>query len=405
MLLILSLLLPVWVGRIEYSPVKSNSQITWPSIQFVEVATQIPAPVAITHSGDGTGRLLITSRTGSVFVLQDGLLLDTPFLDIRSRVLSEGSEQGLLSVAIPPGFAQKGYFYVNYTRSPAGDTVVSRFRVSDADPNQADPDSEVVIFTISQPFRNHNGGQLAFGPDGYLYIGMGDGGGGGDPHQRAQDPGDLLGKLLRIDVEGDGCVSAPPGDPNYCIPSSNPFVDNPDVRDEIWALGLRNPWRFSFDRQTGDLFLADVGQGQMEEVDFQLAGSSGGENYGWDILEGTQCHEPDEVCTPPANYNPPVAVYRHDQGCSVTGGYIYRGSRFSSLQGIYFYSDFCSGNIWGLKNQDGWQSQLLASPGFSITTFGEDESGSLYIADYGNGTIYRIETAENEYFLPLIYQR
>jgi len=293
-------------------------------------------------------------------------------------------EQGLLSVAFPPGFPAKQHFYVNYTRIADGATVVARYRVSAGDTNTADPASEEVLLTIPQPFSNHNGGQLAFGPDGYLYIGMGDGGSGGDPLNNGQTPGVLPGKLLRIDVES----SVVP----YGIPGTNPFLGMAGYREEIWALGLRNPWRFSFDRLTGDLYIADVGQGAVEEVDVQPAGSPGGQNYGWNIMEGGGCYNSATCNT--TGLTLPVATYDHSQGCSVTGGMVYRGPAFPGLQGIYFYGDYCSGRIWGLrKNGAGWETTVLRDPGntpMNITTFGEDEAGNVYVVNYANGDLLKI---------------
>lgn len=351
------------------------------TVSFAPVAGGLNLPVHVGHAGDGSNRLFLVEQAGRILLLDNGSVLPAPFLDIRARVLS-GGERGLLSVAFPPGYASKGYFYVNYTRVPDGSTVVARYLVT-ADPNVADNGSETALLTVAQPFSNHNGGQLAFGPDGYLYIGMGDGGSGGDPLNNAQSPGTLLGKLLRIDVES-GAVP-------YGIPADNPFLGVPGYLGEIWALGLRNPWRFSFDRDTGDLYLADVGQSSAEEVDFRSAGSGGGDNYGWNVMEGDFCFS-DPACSP-AGFVLPVAVYDHGQGCSVTGGHVYRGSSFPALQGLYFYGDFCSGRVWTLrKTGTSWENLLLSDTAFSISTFGEDEAGDLYLADYGTGTLYRIES-------------
>ena len=314
-------------------------------------------------------------------------MLPAPFLDLASLNpprLVAGGEQGLLSVAFPPGFAAKRYFYVDYTRSPDGATVVARYRVSVGDANVADPASEEVILTIPQPFANHNGGQLAFGPDGYLYIGMGDGGSGGDPLNNGQSPGTLLGKLLRIDVES--------GTVPYGVPPDNPFVGVAGFRPEIWALGVRNPWRFSFDRLTGDLYIGDVGKGTFEEIDFQPAGNPGGQNYGWNIMEGDRCYPPGTVGCNRTGLALPVFVYDHSLGCSVTGGHVYRGSAIPSLQGVYLFGDLCSTRIWGIrKNGAAWDNAVLAdSTTLTITTFGEDESGNVYVANYANGELLKI---------------
>jgi uncharacterized repeat protein (TIGR01451 family) len=250
-----------------------------------------------------------------------------------------------------------------------------------SDPDVANLNSEEILLTIEQPFANHNGGQIAFGPDGYLYIGMGDGGSNGDPQGNGQRPETLLGKLLRIDVES--------GVTPYAIPANNPFVQSRFYRGEIWALGLRNPWRFSFDRQTGDLYLGDVGQGSHEEINFQSRASFGGENYGWNIMEGKHCFNSDS-CNQ-TGLVLPIVEYSHSEGCSVTGGVVYRGQQYPRLQGLYFYSDYCSGTIWGLKvTSTAVQQGLLLDSGYSISTFGEDEAGETYVADHGGGTIYRI---------------
>lgn len=373
---------------------------TWPSITLALTATDFTQPVHVTHAGDGSGRLFVVERAGIIRIVRNGTLEPTPFLSITSRVRSTSGEQGLFSVAFPPNYATKKYFYVHYT-DLNGDTVVSRFRLTN-NPDVADPSSEEVILTVDQPYDNHNGGQLAFGPDGYLYIGLGDGGGSGDPLGNAQNPATLLGKILRIDVEPAPFVSptftvthqlylpfVSRGGPTlpYRIPPTNPFTRTPGYRGEIWALGLRNPWRFSFDRATGDLYIGDVGQNAYEEIDFQPASSPGGENYGWNIMEGTHCYIPSCNTT---GLVLPVAEYGHSQGCSVTGGVVYRGPD-SGLQSIYFYGDYCSGRIWGLVRQGGtWLSQELLDTNLNITSFGEDEAGNIYVTDYWNGRIYKI---------------
>lgn len=351
-------------------------------LSFTPVASGLSAPTAISHAGDGSDRLFLVQQSGQVRILSAGTLLPTAFIDIADRLINSG-EQGLLGLAFPPDYAQKGYFYLHYSRLGDGTTVLSRFLVS-ADPNLALPASEQVLLTVSQPFANHNGGQLAFGPDGMLYLALGDGGSGGDPQGHGQNPASLLGKLLRLDVEG-GAIP-------YGIPADNPFVGSLTSRPEIWALGLRNPWRFSFDRQSGDLFIADVGQNAWEEINRQSAGAPGGANYGWNILEGLVCFSPAVGCIPPAAAVAPVVVYDHTLGCSVTGGYVYRGPANPELQGRYLYGDFCSGRIWSLHPVgSSWDNQLLAETTWLISTFGEDEAGRLYLADYGAGTIYRID--------------
>jgi glucose/arabinose dehydrogenase len=371
-----------WSGQVPSS---------WPSLNLQEQSSGIINPVHIDHAGDDSGRLFVVAQAGQVHIIRNGNLLPAPFLDIRSRVACCG-ERGLFSTAFPPEYSTKGYFYVHYTNLE-GNTVIARYGIS-LNPDLADPNSEVIILTLTQPYANHNGGQMAFGPDGYLYIGLGDGGSGGDPQKNAQNPEVLLGKILRIDVEGVGCVSTPPRTPkNYCIPQSNPMVDTASAQPEIWATGLRNPWRFSFDRMSGDLYIADVGQGGWEEVNHQPGFSQGGDNYGWNIFEGTHCFLPSTGCVAPERYVAPVAEYQNRVvGCSVTGGFVYRGPVFSTMQGIYFYADFCTGKIFGLRNDNGWENQQLFEAPFTISTFGEDQDGFLYLADYSNGVIYRIQS-------------
>lgn len=354
---------------------------SWPQIALVRQGGGFRLPVHITHAGDGSGRLFVVEQEGRVRLLHAGVPVSPPLLDITERVGCCG-ERGLLSVAFPPQFSQKRYFYVNYTNT-RGDTVVARYFLA-ATSDLADPRSETTILTVAQPFANHNGGQLAFGPDGFLYIGMGDGGGSGDPHNNGQNPATLLGKLLRIDVES---AQTP-----YAIPPTNPFVNTAGHRPEIWALGLRNPWRFAFDRQTGDLYIGDVGQNAYEEIDFQPGTSGGGENYGWNLMEGRHCFR-SESCEQHGLVLP-VAEYDHTQGCSITGGMVYRGRRFPRLHGLYFYADYCSGRLWGLRRGgSGWQTALLLDTPYTITSFGEDEDGELYLTDYATGDIYLLTDA------------
>jgi len=364
----------------------SSSWAQFPAISFLPVAGGFTNPVFIANPADGTQRLFVVEQAGIIKIISNGSVLPAPFLDISGKVIS-GGEQGLLNVTFPPQFAAKQYFYLNYTRTPGGETVIARYRMT-ADPNVADPNSEEILLVISQPFANHNGGMMAFSPvDGFLYIGMGDGGSGGDPNNFAQNTAplsgrmELLGKLLRMDVES--------GVAPYAIPPTNPLFAG--LRGEIWARGLRNPWRFSFDRLTGNLYIGDVGQGTREEIDFRPASSKGKENYGWRIREGSLCYNPPAGCVSPARYIPPVAEYSHALGCSVTGGYVYRGTEFPDLVGIYFFGDFCSGIVWGLrKGPAGFQKRQLADAAFAISTFGEGEDGSIYLADYVAGNIYKI---------------
>jgi len=355
-----------------------------PTIALEPVFTSFQSPIYVTHASREAPwlpRLFIVEKRGRIYMVENGLVQPAPFLDITDRVGSQASEQGLLSVAFPPDFAISGLFYVNYT-DQSGDTVVARYRLSESAPEQADPNSEQEILRISQPAGNHNGGQLQFGPDGYLYIGMGDGGQAGDPWGNAQNPGTLLGKMLRVNVTRAE---------TYTVPGDNPSLDWPSARPEIWALGLRNPWRFAFDRATGDLYIADVGQNTYEEVNFQPADRPGGENYGWDLMEGNHCFEPAVNCDP-GKLALPVAEYDHSQGCSITGGYVYRGDRYPQLVGVYLFGDFCSGNIWGLRKEVSgeWAMALLLKTNVNISSFGEDATGEIYVVGYSDGTIYHL---------------
>ena len=356
------------------APVVSTPEPSFPSsLTLTQVATGLDNPVAVVNAGDGSDRLFVVEKEGVIKIVRNGVVSATPFLDITGLVNSAGSEQGLLGLAFSPDFATNRSFYVNYTNNTGvGNTVVARYTAG-SNPELADPASGTEILSIVQPFTNHNGGQLAFGPDGFLYIGTGDGGGEGDPQGNGQKTTTLLGKILRIDVSGP----AP-----YAIPAGN-------HSEEIWALGLRNPWRFSFDRSTGDFYLADVGQAQVEEIDFQSAATGAGANYGWNLMEGSRCFD-NPGCSS-TGLTLPVAEYLHADGnCSVTGGHVYRGAN-QDLQGIYLYGDFCSGRIWGLrKNGASWANQLLTDTTFSISTFGQDEAGEVYLADYTAGNLYRI---------------
>lgn len=390
-------------------PVSAQETNVLPEVTLSRVGSGFTRPLFVTHAGDGIGRLFVVEQAGKIHIL--GRDQSEPaFLDINDRVLSPasggGGEEGLLSLAFPPGYVDKGYFYVYYTMLN-GDNVLSRFYLS-GDANVADAASEEKILVVEHPdYSNHNGGQLAFSPnDGYLYIAVGDGGGVGDPLGNAQDLSSLKGKLLRIDVEMSSGTTAPfVGDYDYyfpiffgslstnlyAIPTENPFVGNSDAKPEIWALGLRNPWRFSFDRLTGDLFIGDVGQGRWEEVNYQPASSSGGENYGWDIMEGEECYNAASCDT--TGLTLPVHVYPifSSDNCAVTGGYVYRGGEYPALDGVYIYGDFCSGSIWGLhKDSDQWQNELLTTTSYRISSFGEDEDGEIYLTDISDGGIYQI---------------
>ncbi len=349
------------------------------------VVEGLAAPLWLTHAGDGSGRLFVLEKAGTIRIVRDGGLVETPFLDIRDRVGSSSSEQGLLGLAFAPDYAESGYFFVNYT-DKRGDTVVSRFQIS-GQADVADPASEFKVLGLDQPAPNHNGGGLLFGPDGYLWIGTGDGGAANDRFGNGQNPATLLGKMLRLDVTSD------PAQP-YLIPEDNPWTtaewNGQDVVDEVWALGLRNPWRYSFDLATGDLWIADVGQNTYEEVHLVPAGSAGGLNFGWPIMEGLHCFSAQDCDQ--AGLELPVAEYRHGaDGCSITGGYVYRGAALPELAGAYLFSDFCSGKIWGLEQAgDAWERVELADTDLAVSSFGEDEAGELYVTDLGGGGVYRV---------------
>jgi hypothetical protein len=345
-----------------------------------QVASGLGFPLYLT-SPAGDARLFIVEKGGAIRIVKDGTLLPTPFLTLAGRV-STGSEQGLLGLAFDPAYATSGRFVVHYT-DVAGNTTVSLFRVSASDPDQADP-AETVLLTAEQPFANHNGGQILFGPDGMLYIGLGDGGSGGDPGGRGQSVTDLLGGILRVDV-GSGT--------GYTVPPDNPFVGRTDARPEIWSYGLRNPWRFTFDPLTGDLYIADVGQNAWEEVDVvtQAAGAGRGSNFGWNVTEGNHCYA--AAGCDQTGLTPPVLEYSHDEGCSISGGFVYRGAAIPALQGHYFYADYCRGWVRSFRFQDGQalesQQWTALAPGGSVPSFGQDSAGELYILT-AEGGVFRI---------------
>jgi glucose/arabinose dehydrogenase len=346
---------------------------------LIPFASGLTSPVGITNAGDN--RLFVVNQKGFIHIIgSDGIVNPQPFLDIDDLVVY-GGERGLLGMAFHPQYKTNGYFYVNYIEK-GGSTQISRFMVSSGNPNLADPQSELKIMTIAQPYSNHNGGDVCFGPDGYLYIGLGDGGSGGDPGNRSQNPKQLLGKMLRIDVDN--------GNP-YSIPETNPFYGSSDVLPEIWASGLRNPWRFSFDKLTGDLWIADVGQNAVEEVNFQPASSNGGENYGWRCYEGNQTYN-NSGCDPNTSFTYPAYAYPQGSECSVTGGYVYRGSVSSPFYGKYFFTDYCSDRIWTLhKVGDNWIKEDFGRfAGNNFSAFGEDADGQLYVAGITSGKIFRI---------------
>jgi glucose/arabinose dehydrogenase len=339
------------------------------------VATGLASPLYVTHARDGSGRLFIVEQAGRIKVLAPGAVTPTIFLDLSARVLA-GGEQGLLGLAFHPDFARNGRLFVDYTRRPDGATVVAEYRVSPSDPARAAPE-ELLILVVPQPFANHNGGMIEFGPEGFLYVGMGDGGSENDPGNRAQNADELLGKLLRIDVDHPS-VAAP-----YSSPATNPFAGPAPGRDEIFAVGVRNPWRFSFDRATGQLYVADVGQGAFEEIDLVTVGA----NLGWRVLEGRHCTGLDPALCASPELTPPIAEYAHTGGrCSITGGYVYRGVKGTLPAGAYVYGDFCSGEIFML---DGGTQRVLLATGLAIASFGEDGAGELYVVDLG-GSVHRI---------------
>jgi len=368
---------PTVKGMPPSTPLPSAVQFPDPTtLLWHLVANGLQDPLDVQHASDE--RLFIIEQTGVVRVIENGILRELPLLDIRQRVDSRHSEQGLLGLAFHPNFTHNGFFYVNYTER-GGDTIIARYQIH-VGADQADPGSEMILLRIEQPYSNHNGGGIAFGPDGYLYIAMGDGGSAGDPLNSGQRLDTLLGKLLRLDVD-----AAEP----YAIPSDNPFTAGGGL-PEIWAYGLRNPWRFAFDRSSGDLFIGDVGQNRWEEVDFLTAGSPGGANFGWNLREGRHAFAAGEA----PQLIHPAAEYSHSDGCSVTGGVVIRDPGLTEWQGIYLYGDYCSGTIWGLLRdaRGNWQSMQLFSSGYSISSFGEDLSGAVYVVDL-NGAVYRLERA------------
>lgn len=346
-------------------------------IQLVPVASNLSSPVLVRNSHDGSHRLFIVEQPGRILVLPPGAAspLSTPFLDIRTKVSFSG-ERGLLGLTFHPQFASNRRFFINYTRAGDGATVISEFKASASDNNLAGTE-EKTILTIAQPFSNHNGGMIDFGPDGYLYIGMGDGGSANDPGNRSQNLDELLGKMLRIDIDPTG------GTAPYASPPTNPYFGATPGRDEIYAVGLRNPWRWSFDRATGQLYAGDVGQGVIEEISIITRGG----NYGWRVFEGTRCTNLGPAACNPNNFTPPVVEYDHSNNrCSVTGGYVYRGTSSTLPAGSYVYGDFCTGEIFLLQNNS---ASLLLDTNMQLASFGEDESGEIYVVGL-EGRIFRI---------------
>jgi glucose/arabinose dehydrogenase len=373
-----------WIGIGLGTACSSSSGNTFAigtGARLEQIAAGLSFPLYLTAPPGDLHRLFIVEKTGAIRVVKDGALLPNPFLNLSGQV-SGGSEQGLLGLAFPPDYATTGRFVVHYT-DPAGDTRLSIFQVS-SDPDIADGASEQVILTASQPFSNHNGGQIAFGPDGFLYLGLGDGGGANDPGGRGQDLSDLLGSILRLDVQSGT---------SYTVPPDNPFVGQAAARPEVWSYGLRNPWRFSFDRMTEDLYIADVGQDHFEEIDVAptSAGRGKGVNYGWKIMEGPQCLQGDQCDQ--TGLTLPVFSYSHSQGCSITGGYVYRGAAIPALQGQYFFGDFCRGWVRSIRYADAAAGEVTdwptLRPGGSVTSFGEDGAGELYVL-VGEGGVFQV---------------
>ena len=364
------------VGAIVLAAVAPSLNAALPTLELERVfpALTFERPVLLTHAGDGAGQVYVVEQHGVIHRIDPAAPERTDvFLDISARVSRRGNEEGLLGLAFDAAYAQNGRFYVYYSAASPRRSVLSRFETNG---RLGDADSESVLLEVAQPYRNHNGGMIEFGPDGMLYVALGDGGSAGDPQRHGQDLGTLLGTILRIDVTAAG------GTP-YVIPSDNPFAGQSDARGEIWAYGLRNAWRFSFDRETGDLWTGDVGQNALEEVDVVQRGG----NYGWNEMEGSRCFRP--ACDPDA-FEAPITEYGRDMGCSITGGYVYRGQRIPDLRGVYLYADFCSGRIWGLR-YDGervTEQAQLARAEFQIPSFGEDEAGEVYVLGFDGG-IYR----------------
>lgn len=350
------------------------------TVTLQEVVGGLQRPVGVTAADDGSGRLFVVEQGGRIRLVSGGRVEPMPYLDLSAGVGSAGNEQGLLGLAFAPDFATSGRLYVDYTDRD-GDTVVARLTATPSSADEVDPATEEVLLTIPQPYSNHNGGDLAFGPDGMLWIGAGDGGSAGDPEGNGQDPSTLLGALLRVDVSGDA---------GYAVPADNPFADDPAARGEVWAFGLRNPWRFSFDRATGDLYVADVGQSRFEEVDVIGAADPGGRNLGWNVMEGFDCYQSDQCDR--SGLTLPAATYSHAEGCSVTGGAVYRGAVEPELAGHYLFADFCSGRIWALVpgGASGWAVAEVGHHDGALAAFGEDEAGELYAVDLAAGTLLQV---------------
>ena len=352
------------------------------AIGLEPIVSGLERPLFVTHAGDGSGRLFVVEQPGAIRIVRAGRLLPRPFLDLSAEIDTSGGERGLLGLAFAPDYAASGRFFVAHT-APGPKVTIARYRVS-SDPDRADPASRSIVLAMKDPAGNHNGGMLAFGPDGFLYHGTGDGGSAGDPWNNAQDTDSPLGKILRLDVRVEP----------YAIPPDNPFARGGGA-PEVWAYGLRNPWRFSFDRATGELWIGDVGQNAWEEVNVEDPRRGGGRNYGWKTMEGLHCFSPRTGCDP-EGLQLPVHEYGHDLGCSVTGGYVYRGQAIPELAGRYLFSDYCRGTIWSLeRGADGRAAvETLLESRVQVSSFGEDEAGELYLCDHGNGAVFRIVAAE-----------
>ena len=351
-------------------------------VRLVPVATGLERPLFVTHAGDGSGRLFVVEQGGTIRVVRDGKLLERPFLDVTRRLDNSSGERGLLGLAFAPDYPKSGLFFLART-APGPVVVVERFRVS-ADPDRADAASVETVLAMDDPASNHNGGMLAFGPDGHLWLGTGDGGSAADPWDNARDPRSLLGKLLRLDVR----------ERLYSIPPDNPFAGGGAGRGEVWALGLRNPWRFSFDRATGELWIGDVGQYAWEEIDVVDPRRGAGAHFGWKTMEGRHCFDPPRGCDA-AGFVPPVHEYGHDLGCSVTGGYVYRGGRIPGLAGAYLFADYCRGTVWTLVRDPDGRARVatLLESGATVSSFGEDEAGELYLCDHRGGAVLALAPA------------
>jgi len=356
--------------------------------RLVEIASGFERPLFLTHAGDRSGRLFVVEQGGTVRILRGGRVLDEPFLDLSPRLDNSSGERGLLGLAFAPDFAASGVFYVQHT-APGPAVVVARMRAPSPGADRADPDSWEAVLSMADPASNHNGGMLAFGPDGDLWIGTGDGGRAADPWDNARDLDSLLGKMLRIDVSG-----ARTGERGYGIPDGNPFLGRRGARPELWAVGLRNPWRYSFDRETGELWIGDVGQNAWEEIDVEDPREGGGRHYGWRTMEGLHCFDPATDCSA-EGLTLPIHEYGHDRGCSVTGGYVYRGAAIPELRGAYLYSDYCAGTVWRLDRDPAGPARVsvLLESGASVSSFGEGPEGELYLCDHGGGRILKLVPA------------